>query len=81
MKEIQECVDSYKIGNGVHSFDITALAIDFFYACVIFILLSQRVQHTIISNIPANNTWNVLFCFIWSTSWYSIAAHENVIFT
>ena len=32
-------------------------------APVIFVLLSQRVQHIITGNIPANNTWDVLFIF------------------
>ena len=29
---------------------------------VTFILLSQRVQHIITGNIPANNSWDVNFC-------------------
>ena len=29
-KEFQECMDTYKIGNGVHSFDMIALTIAFY---------------------------------------------------
>ena len=32
MKEFQECMNSYEVGNGVHSFDMIALAIAF-YEC------------------------------------------------
>ena len=62
-KEFQECMDTYEIGNGVHSFNMIALAIAFMNPPVTFVLLSQRVQHIITSNIQANNTWDVIFIF------------------
>ena len=34
-----------------------------FMNAVVMFVLSQRVQHRFIGNIPANNTWDVLFVF------------------
>ena len=61
-KEFQECMDSYEIGNWVHLFDMIWV-LHFINALVMFVLLSQRVQDTIIGNIPANHTWDILSMF------------------
>ena len=62
MHKFQECIDSYKIGNGVHPFDMIALAI-VFCECTCNVHLIVTVQHTIIGNVPANNicTFHVSF--------------------
>ena len=63
MKEFQECMDSYKLAMGyIHSIQLLLL-LNFMNAPEIFILLPQRVQPIIISNIPANNTQDVIFIF------------------
>ena len=49
MKEFQECMDSYKIGNGVHSFDMIALAIAFYEF--------TGSIHLVVTKSSAHNYW------------------------
>ena len=49
MKELQECMDSYNIGNGVHSFDMIALTIGS-YECTCNICL-------VVTKSSAHNYW------------------------
>ena len=44
-QEFQECMESYKFGNGVHSLTQFFWLLHFMNALVIFVMLSQRVQH------------------------------------
>ena len=43
-KEFQECMDSYEIGNGVHSFDMIALAIAF-YECTCLVVTKSSAHN------------------------------------
>ena len=46
MKEFQECMDTYEIGNGVHSFNTIALAIAFYKStCNIFLVVTKSSAH------------------------------------
>ena len=46
MKEFQECMDTYKIGNGAHSFDMIALAIAFYKSiCNICLVVMKSSAH------------------------------------
>ena len=46
MKEFQECMDCYKIGNEVHSFDTIALAIAFYECtCNIHLVVIKSSAH------------------------------------
>ena len=62
-REFQECMDSYEIGNGYIHLTLLLWLLGFMNALAMFFLLLQRVLHTIIGNIPANNTQDVLFVF------------------
>ena len=45
-KEFQECMDTIKIGNGVHSFDMIALAIVFYKStCIICLVVTKSSAH------------------------------------
>ena len=46
MKEFQECVDSYEIGNGVHLFDMIVLAIAFYEStCNVHLIVTKSSAH------------------------------------
>ena len=45
-KEFQECIDTYEIGNGVHSFNMIALAIAFYEStCNICLVVTKSSAH------------------------------------
>ena len=63
MKEFQECMNSYKNGNGVHSFNMIALAIVFYECtCNIHLIVTKSSEHNY-EQFPANNTQDVIFIF------------------
>ena len=46
VKEFQECMDTYEISNGVHSFDMIALAIEFYKStCNIHLVVMKDSAH------------------------------------
>ena len=61
--EFHDCMNTYKIGNGVNSFDMIALGIAFYECtCNIHLVTTKSSAH-ITGNTVANNTWDVIFIF------------------
>ena len=53
MKEFQECMDTYEIGNGVHSFNTIALDIAFYEStCNICLVLTKSSAHNLTEKYP-----------------------------
>ena len=78
MKGFQDCMDTYEIGNGVHSFNMIALAIAFCECtCIIHLVVTKSSTHNYWEySCKEHSGCNFLY-FIWSSPWYWIVAHEN----
>ena len=76
-KEFQECMDSYEIGNRVHSFDLIALAIAFYECTCNVCLVVTKSSAQIYWQYSCKQHLGCSFlCFIWSSLQYWIATHE-----